>query len=44
MELLKLNFFKRKRKNEEEITNFKKRQVKVLKFTLKNHGVVLFLS
>ena len=32
MEFLKLNFFKRKRKNEEEITNFKKRQVKVLKF------------
>ena len=32
MEFLKLNFFKRKRKNEEEITNLKKRQVKVLKF------------
>ena len=32
MEVLKLNFFKRKRKTEEEITNFKKRQVKVLKF------------
>ena len=32
MEFLKLNFFKRKRKNEEEITNFKKRRVKVLKF------------
>ena len=32
MEFLKLNFFQRKRKNEEEITNFKKRQVKVLKF------------
>ena len=25
MEFLKLNFFKRKRKNEEEITNFKKK-------------------
>ena len=33
MEFLKLNFFKRKGKNEEEITNFKKRQVKVLKFS-----------
>ena len=33
MEFLKLNVFKRKRKNEEEITDFKKRQVKVLKFT-----------
>ena len=32
MEFLKLIFFKRKRKNEEEITNLKKRQVKVLKF------------
>ena len=32
MEVLKLNFFKRKRKTEKEITNFKKRQVKVLKF------------
>ena len=32
MEFLKLKFFKRKIKNEEEITNLKKRQVKVLKF------------
>ena len=32
MEFLKLNFFVRKRKNKEEITNFKKRQMKVWKF------------
>ena len=39
MEFLKLTFFKRKRKIEEEITNFKKRQVKVLKFI----GFLLFI-
>ena len=32
MEFLKLNLFKGKRKNEEQIANFKKRQVKVLEF------------
>ena len=34
MEFLKLNFFERKRKNKEEITNFKKRQAKVWKFII----------
>ena len=41
MEFLKLNFLKREGKNEEEITNFKKRQVKVL--VLKFISFLLFI-